>query len=129
MNVQPPTTPTAYSGTQDTSRQDAISVAVRTAQTQQAPASAPHVAPLDAVEESQKTDPKDVRDAIQRVKEFIAPLSSQLEFSVDKDSGSRIVRVVDQETGETIRQIPSKEMLQIASALERLQGLLVREKA
>ena len=32
-------------------------------------------------------------------------------------------------TNEVIRQIPSEEMLEIAKALDRLQGLLVKQKA
>ncbi|CAN0605577.1 unnamed protein product, partial [Ectocarpus sp. 12 AP-2014] len=44
-----------------------------------------------------------------------------LQISVDGDLGSTIVRVLDTETDELIRQIPSEEFLQIARYL-RQQG-------
>ena len=40
-----------------------------------------------------------------------------------------MVKVIDRSTKEVIRQIPSKEMLELAQALERLQGLLIRQQA
>ena len=40
-----------------------------------------------------------------------------------------VVRVIDKQTGEVIRQMPSKELLEIAKSLDRLQGLLVRNSA
>jgi len=40
-----------------------------------------------------------------------------------------VVKVVDLETKEVIRQIPSPEVLEIAKAVDQLQGLLIRQKA
>jgi flagellar protein FlaG len=71
----------------------------------------------------------DVTQAAQRVEKFVQTLSSDLQFSVDEASGSNVVRVVDRSTQEVIRQIPSEEMLAIARALDRIQGLLIRQKA
>lgn len=56
-------------------------------------------------------------------------MSSDLKFTVDESSGVSVVKVVDRATQELIRQIPSEEMLTIAKALDRLQGLLVRQQA
>jgi flagellar protein FlaG len=36
---------------------------------------------------------------------------------------------VDSETGEVIRQIPSKELLEIAHAIDKMQGMLLKQKA
>lgn len=67
--------------------------------------------------------------AVKAVQEFTQPMAGSLEFSLDDESGKTIVKVVDTSTDEVIRQIPSEEMLEIARALDRLQGLLVRQKA
>lgn len=56
-------------------------------------------------------------------------MGSSLKFTVDETSDRRLVKVVDTETGETIRQMPSKEMLAIARALENRQGLMLSEMA
>lgn len=71
----------------------------------------------------------EVKDATQRVEKFVQAMTSDLQFTVDDSSGSFVIRVVDRATKEVIRQMPSEEMLVIAQALDRLQGLLVRQQA
>lgn len=56
-------------------------------------------------------------------------LSRDLEFSLDQSSGKMVVRVVDTQTHELIRQIPSEEALAISKAIDRLQGIIVHQKA
>jgi flagellar protein FlaG len=40
-----------------------------------------------------------------------------------------VVKVVDSETQEVIRQIPSEEMLRIARNLDSFESLMLRERA
>lgn len=47
---------------------------------------------------------------------------SELTYSYDRDLKRSIVTLVDRETGETIRQIPSAELLQVAKALAEIQS-------
>ncbi|MHB1591890.1 MAG: flagellar protein FlaG [Sulfuricella sp.] len=80
----------------------------------------PAAAPPDAVK---------VKQAIEMINKTIQTLSRNLEFSVDKESKENVVKVVDTDTGDVIRQIPSEETLQIAKALDQLQGLIIKQKA
>jgi len=68
-------------------------------------------------------------NAVKAVQKFVQPLASNLQFSIDEETNIRVVKVVDIATKEVIRQIPSEEILQIAKALDRLQGLLFQQKA
>jgi flagellar protein FlaG len=54
---------------------------------------------------------------------------ASLEFSVDDESGRTVVKVVDAQTKELIRQIPSEEVLAVARNLERIKGFLLSETA
>jgi flagellar protein FlaG len=85
---------------------------------------------VNAVQQSAEV-PKmgDVENAVKKINEAMKALSPNLEFSVDSDSNRQVVKVVDQETNEVIRQMPTPEAIEIAKALDRLQGLLVRQKA
>lgn len=74
-------------------------------------------------------DMEQVKQAVQNLNKMIKALSPDLEFSIDEDSNRTIVKVVDQQTQEVIRQFPTKEALEIAKALDRVQGLLIRQKA
>jgi uncharacterized FlaG/YvyC family protein len=49
--------------------------------------------------------------------------------SVDRDSGMVIVRITDEVTGEIVRQIPPKELLEADRSMERIVGLLVDDQA
>lgn len=73
---------------------------------------------------------EDVREAADKINKVLQSLvSSNLQFSVDQDSGQTIVRVVDVETKDVIRQIPNEEALAIAKSLGKFQGLLIEQKA
>jgi len=74
-------------------------------------------------------DISEVKKAAERANNFISQASRDLEFSVDEDTGANIVTVIDTSTKEVIRQIPSPEMLEIAKALDKLQGMIIRQKA
>lgn len=52
-----------------------------------------------------------------------------LEFAIDTDSGRAIVKIVDKDTQEVIRQMPSREALDIARAIGKLQGLMGKQTA
>ena len=51
-----------------------------------------------------------------------------LQFSVHQTSGQVIVAVTDRQTGELIREIPSREMLKLSAKLEEMMGLLFDQK-
>lgn len=70
-----------------------------------------------------------VRAAVKEINQVIRSFSRNLEFTVDEATRKTIVKVVDTDTGEVIRQIPSEETLTIARALDQLQGLIIRQKA
>ncbi|HTN67762.1 MAG TPA: flagellar protein FlaG [Burkholderiaceae bacterium] len=86
--------------------------------------------PLTAVHQAAATTNAGVLDeAVKNINNTIRALSQNLEFSIDGDSNRTVVKVVDQQTKEIIRQMPSAEALEIARALDRVQGLLIRQKA
>lgn len=70
---------------------------------------------------------KQVMEEVKQAVEARAPNS--LDFSIDDSSGKVIVKVTDAATGEMVRQIPSEEMLDIARSIDKMQGLLLKEKA
>ncbi|MBV2136010.1 MAG: flagellar protein FlaG [Candidatus Thiodiazotropha sp. (ex Ctena orbiculata)] len=43
-----------------------------------------------------------------------------LEFSIDEDTGTQVLRVVDSETGELVRQVPPEQILHIISQIEEM---------
>lgn len=97
------------------SAESAVPVAVVSTQAVQQAAATPSV--------------EEVKQSVEKINKTIQSMNSNLQFSVDEDTKKNIVKVVDMQTKDVIRQIPSPEVLAIAKALDKLQGLLVRDKA
>lgn len=76
-----------------------------------------------------KPSPAELEDAVKRVNEFVGSVNNSLNFTIDKETGATVVKVIDNATKEVIKQFPSEEMLAIAKALDNLKGLLVQQKA
>ena len=70
-----------------------------------------------------------MKQAMERIRAAVAPVAQGLQFSMDEESGRTVITVVDTNTNEVIRQIPSEEVLQMSKELDRLQGLLLHHKA
>ena len=70
-----------------------------------------------------------INKAVQDINKTIQAASQNLEFSVDQDAHQVIVKVIDQQTREVLRQIPTEEVLEIAKSLDKLQGLLIKQTA
>ena len=51
------------------------------------------------------------------VKEINKHIQSELQFTIDEDSGKTVIKVIDMETKELIRQIPGEEALSLARKL------------
>jgi flagellar protein FlaG len=48
------------------------------------------------------------------MQDFVQNVKRELQFSVDKDLGRTVVKVVDSESGDLIRQIPEEIFLELA---------------
>ena len=70
-----------------------------------------------------------VEQAAARVKEVLRGTTSRLEIDIDPDLHKAVIKILNGESGEIIRQIPAQELLDLAKHLDEPKGLLVRERA
>lgn len=99
-------------------------------QSAHAAVAAPVEAPAKAVQAATSMPaPEQVKQSVDHMNRLMQSLNNDLRFSVDEDTGIQLVTVMDTQTHDIIRQIPSKEVVAIAKALDSLQGLLIRQKA
>ncbi len=75
--------------------------------------------PIAGNDEPQKPESQAVKEAVQQIQNFLANTQRQLKFNVDEQSGRTVITVVNSQTQEIIRQIPSEEVLNIAASLEQ----------
>ncbi|MCE8019883.1 flagellar protein FlaG [Halomonas sp. MCCC 1A11036] len=67
----------------------------------------------------------DLVEPIQRINEVLRQYGVEFELN---DPSRIITRIVDRETGDVLRQIPSEEVLAIAERLDEFQGSLISLK-
>jgi flagellar protein FlaG len=66
---------------------------------------------------------EDVRSAINDAIARLTEKGSELTFQLDDETGRVIVRLIDRNTREVLRQLPSKEALAVARALREGNGV------
>lgn len=63
----------------------------------------------------------DIRDAVSEINEFVQNVQRDLSFNLDETSGRTVIKVINRDSGDLIRQIPSVEVLAIASHLRDIR--------
>jgi flagellar protein FlaG len=76
-----------------------------------------------------KPEAEEVKEAVRDIQEFVSAVTTDLRFTVDKETGRSIVSVVDSKTQQIVRQIPTEEIMKIARNIDRMQGLLFSDRA
>lgn len=62
----------------------------------------------------------DLQQAVTQLNDFVQSIQRNLHFSVDKESGTLITKVIDSKSDKVIRQIPSEEAVALAHSLAAL---------
>ena len=62
-------------------------------------------------------DSDDLKQAVSQLNDFVQSVQRNLQFSIDKESGTMVVKVIDAKSEKVIRQIPSEETLRLARSL------------
>ena len=77
-------------------------------------------------EQAQKSSVSDpgnpVEDALSKVNESMQAWATGIRFEMDEDTESMVVKLVNNETGDVIRQVPSEAMLKVAKMIIQMQG-------
>lgn len=74
-------------------------------------------------------DRAEIDRAATKVNEVLSLADPQLKIEVDRETERVIVKVLEQKSGELIRQIPPEELLELEKYLTAPKGLLVEEQA
>ncbi len=81
-------------------------------------------------ENNRPLSPSQLKGTVDGMNSSLQQAGQSLEFTIDSDTKTPVVKLMDTETGQVIRQFPSEEMLAIARALDQqLQGALLKQKA
>ena len=71
----------------------------------------------------------EINEAVKRIGDSLAGVQSDLQFEVDTEAGDVIVKIINRQTQEVIKQIPSQTAIDLAKSMSNLSGRLVNAKA
>jgi flagellar protein FlaG len=71
----------------------------------------------------------ELKTAVDKLNQSMTASSQDLQFSVDEDSKKTVVKLIDRNTHEVLRQMPTKEALEIARSLDKAMGKLIDQHA
>lgn len=84
----------------------------------------PLVVPAEEHVKTSKSEETDVNatldNAVENINKFVKNNRREIQFSVDDQTGRHVVKVIDFQSKELIRQIPAEEVLEIARRLDAL---------
>jgi flagellar protein FlaG len=74
---------------------------------------------------SQSVSQKELAQSIEQIQVMMDLRNRSVEFTTDESSGARVVKVVDSNSGDVIRQMPAEELLSFMRNLTRMLGTFI----
>lgn len=74
--------------------------------------------------EKDEYNQKDLDDALNKVNNFLKDERTHAEYSIHKDFGTLMIKIIDDETKEVILEIPPKKILDMVASMCKQVGLL-----
>ena len=84
-------------------------------------------------EVTQEVMAEKAQEVVEQLNNHAQSINRDLHFSVDDDSGRTVIKVVNSDTAELVRQIPSEEVLRLSEtireSIESSTGVIVQTSA
>jgi len=82
----------------------------------------------EKVDKHESLRPEQLEKVAQELQDFVGEMNRGLEFLVDKDSGRDVIKVIDKNSGDLVKQFPSEEVLTLVAKLSEMVGGFVDAK-
>jgi flagellar protein FlaG len=80
---------------------------------------------LPAANTNVSTSQTELDKSIEQIQVMMDLRQRSVQFTTDNESGTNVVKVVDGETGDVIRQMPAEELLSFMRNLTRMMGTFI----
>ena len=74
-------------------------------------------------EEVQKATEEKIQRVSELMNDYVQSLQKNITIQVDNETGDIMVKVISEEDGKVIREIPSEELLALAARMEEISGV------
>lgn len=79
-------------------------------------------------DQDRDSDKEQVKAIVDRLNRMSRVLDRKIQFEIASETEDVVVKIVDRETGHTIRQIPPKELVKLASRMEEIHEIIFKLK-
>lgn len=79
----------------------------------------------EVVTPAEEVPREDVEKATEKLNRLMGIIDKRLEFRIHEQSHRVMVKVIDQETGDVLDEIPPKRILDILSSFSQVAGIMV----
>jgi flagellar protein FlaG len=80
---------------------------------------------LPAANTNVSTSQTELDNSIEQIQVMMDLRQRSVQFTTDNESGTNVVKVVDGESGDVIRQMPAEELLSFMRNLTRMMGTFI----
>jgi flagellar protein FlaG len=124
-NITPAAIPVQRSQTFNASESSRVAVSVTASEVTPlsiASTSTTSASVLSKVNEPKKLNAEDVKAAVAEGNTLLKAANNNLQFQVDEATKQVVIKIVDNKTGELVRQIPTVEMLDFIRAMKQQEA-------
>ncbi|MCX7885554.1 MAG: flagellar protein FlaG [Caloramator sp.] len=80
------------------------------------------------MQSQRKIDGKELVNAVERANRVLFKNNTHLQFKIHDATKDVMVKIIDDETGEVLKEIPPEKMLDMVAKLWEIAGIIVDEK-
>jgi flagellar protein FlaG len=81
--------------------------------------------PREYVEKEREIDPKVLNDSVELLNKTMESYNTELRFTLHEGSGEYQVKIVDTTNNRVLKEIPSKNVLEMVAYLKHLVGIVL----
>lgn len=71
---------------------------------------------------------EELKETVEKANQFLLGLKTQFDFKIHEGTGRTVVRLIDKQTHEVVKEIPPEKMLDILESVWDSAGILVDRK-
>lgn len=79
-------------------------------------------------EDKRENGKHDIQGAVERIETAARYFDRKIHIEIEKELRIPVVKIVDNETGKVIRQIPPEEVIELSKKSQDLKGLLINKE-
>jgi flagellar protein FlaG len=85
--------------------------------------------PTAGADQDPAPEERELGGTVSDLNDLVQHLRRELQFSVEEESGTLVVKIIDKETDEVVRQIPPEDLLVLKQRLADAAGAIFQDEA